>query len=92
MISETVLRNRQGNSVQAAASEFGVQYLLEGCLQRPAQRYRLTLQLVWVQDDVTIWAEVFDEESAYPFVLENSFAMRVAQAFDHRQPFKPRKG
>jgi TolB-like protein len=66
--------------VLAAGRELGVDCVLEGSLQRQANRVRITLRLLKVSDGSSLWAGIFDEEITDIFALQDVISERVAQA------------
>lgn len=67
-------------SPQAAGQEQGVDAVLDGRIQRGADRVRLTVQLIRVRDGVQLWGESFEKEYTDIFALEDSLSERVAQS------------
>jgi len=67
-------------SPQAAGREQGVDAVLDGRIQREADRVRLTVQLIRVRDGVQLWGETFDKEFTNIFALEDALSERVAQS------------
>jgi DNA-binding winged helix-turn-helix (wHTH) protein/TolB-like protein len=67
-------------SPQAAGQEQGVDAVLDGRIQRDADRVRLTVQLIRVRDGEQLWAESFDKEFTNIFALEDALSERVAQS------------
>jgi TolB-like protein/Tfp pilus assembly protein PilF len=67
-------------SPQAAGQEQGVDAVLDGRIQREADRVRLTVQLIRVRDGGQLWAESFDKEFTNIFALEDALSERVAQS------------
>jgi DNA-binding winged helix-turn-helix (wHTH) protein/TolB-like protein len=67
-------------SPQAAGQEQGVDAVLDGRIQREANRVRLTVQLIRVSDGEQLWGETFDKESTNLFALEDALSERVAQS------------
>jgi DNA-binding winged helix-turn-helix (wHTH) protein/tetratricopeptide (TPR) repeat protein len=67
-------------SPQAAGLEQGVDAVLDGRIQRGADRVRLTVQLIRVRDGVQLWGESFEKEDTDIFALEDSLSERVAQS------------
>ena len=65
---------------QAAGQEQGVDAVLDGRIQREADRVRLTVQLIRVHDGVQLWGETFDKEFTDIFALEDALSERVAQS------------
>jgi len=66
--------------VLAAGRELGVESLLEGSLQRQANRVRVTVRLLNVANGVSLWAGTFDEELIDIFALQDAISERVAEA------------
>ncbi len=67
-------------SPQAAGQEQGVDAVLDGRIQREADRVRLTVQLIRVRDGVQLWGETFEKEFTNIFALEDALSERVAQS------------
>jgi TolB-like protein/Tfp pilus assembly protein PilF len=65
---------------QAAGLEQGVDAVLDGRIQRGADRVRLTVQLIRVKDGAQLWGESFEKEYTDIFALEDSLSERVAQS------------
>jgi DNA-binding winged helix-turn-helix (wHTH) protein/TolB-like protein len=65
---------------QAAGKEQAVDAVLDGRIQREADRVRLTVQLIRVRDGEQLWAETFDKEFTNIFALEDALSERVAQS------------
>ena len=66
--------------VLAAGRELGVESVLEGSLQRQANRVRVTVRLLNVSNGASLWAGTFDEELTDIFTLQDAISERVAQA------------
>jgi serine/threonine protein kinase/Tfp pilus assembly protein PilF len=69
------------------AEELGVDYILEGTVQRelPAEttgRVRIIPQLINAFEDSHVWTEVYDDDMSKIFRLQSDVAERVAQALD----------
>ena len=89
VISRTsaVLYRNTNKSPQQIGEELGVQYILEGTVQRerqsdPTSRVRIIPQLVDVSDNTHLWAETYDDDMSEVFRLESDIAGRVAQALN----------
>jgi TolB-like protein/DNA-binding winged helix-turn-helix (wHTH) protein/Tfp pilus assembly protein PilF len=67
-------------SPQAAGQEQGVDAVLDGRIQREADRVRLTVQLIRVRDGAQLWGETFDKEFTNIFALEDALSERVVQS------------
>jgi TolB-like protein/DNA-binding winged helix-turn-helix (wHTH) protein/Tfp pilus assembly protein PilF len=64
----------------AAGRRLGVENILDGHIQRFADRVRVTVQLVRVADGFALWTEQFDEKFTDIFDFQDSIAFRVASA------------
>jgi TolB-like protein/Tfp pilus assembly protein PilF len=64
----------------AAGRELGVESVLEGSLQRQANRVRVTVRLLNVSNGASLWAATFDEEMTDIFALQDAISEQVAQA------------
>jgi TolB-like protein/DNA-binding winged helix-turn-helix (wHTH) protein/Tfp pilus assembly protein PilF len=64
----------------AAGRRLGVENILDGHIQRFADRVRVTVQLVRVADGFALWTEQFDEKFTDIFGFQDSIAGRVASA------------
>lgn len=59
-------------------SELGVQFILTGSVRKAADKVRVTVQLVDVSANQTVWAEDFEQEVDDIFVLQSQIARDVA--------------
>jgi TolB-like protein/Tfp pilus assembly protein PilF len=66
--------------VLAAGRELEVESVLEGSLQRQANRVRVTVRLLNVSNGASLWAGTFDEELTDIFALQDAISEQVAQA------------
>ncbi len=57
-----------------------VDAVLDGKIQRAAERVRVTVQLLRVQDGQQLWADKFDEKFTDIFALQDAISERVAAA------------
>jgi serine/threonine protein kinase/Tfp pilus assembly protein PilF len=60
--------------------ELGVEYILEGHIQKFANRIRVSVQLLNVSEQTTVWAERFDENYTDVLQLEDVISVRAAEA------------
>lgn len=79
-------KNREESTPQIAR-ELGVDYILEGTVQRerpsdPTSRVRIIPQLIRTCDDTHMWAQMYDDDMSEVFRLQSDLAERVAQALD----------
>src|SRR6185503_253319 len=63
-----------------AGRELGVEWVLDGSVQKTRKRIRVTIQLVRVIDDVLLWADKFDEDFTGILAVEDSISEQVANA------------
>ncbi len=89
VISRTsaVLYKNTNKSPQQISEELGVQYVLEGTVQRerpsdPTSRVRIIPQLIDVSDNTHLWAETYDDDMSEVFRLQSDIAGRVAQTLN----------
>ena len=66
--------------VLAAGRELEVESVLEGSLQRQANRVRVTVRLLNVSNGASLWAGTFDEELTDIFALQDAISEQVVQA------------
>ncbi len=57
-----------------------VESVLEGTIQRTADRIRITAQLINVSDGRQIWSDKFEEKTTDFFALQDAIAVRVANS------------
>jgi TolB-like protein/Tfp pilus assembly protein PilF len=63
---------------RAIGEQLGVSYLLEGSVQKAADRVRIAVALVSAADGASIWAETFESEIKDIFTLQTRIASAVA--------------
>jgi TolB-like protein/Flp pilus assembly protein TadD len=81
-------KNREKSTPQIA-KELGVDYILEGTIQRerpsdPNSRVRIRSQLIRTLDDTHVWTQSYDNDMSEVFRLQSEVADQVAQALDVR--------
>ncbi|MGD8500562.1 MAG: protein kinase, partial [Phycisphaerales bacterium] len=74
-------------SARVIREELGVDYILEGTVQRerpsdPTSRVRIIPQLIRASDDIHVWAQTYEDDISEVFHLQSDLAERVAQALD----------
>lgn len=60
--------------------KLGVDAVLEGTIRRRGEHVRITVQLVSVREETTLWAESFNEKFTDIFAVEDSISEQVAAA------------
>ncbi len=66
--------------VKQVSEELGVRYVMEGSVQRSADRIRINAQLVDALTGCHIWAERYDRELKDLFVLQDEITMKILTA------------
>ena len=71
----------KGKSLDAKAigKELGVRYVLEGSVQRDANRVRVNAQLVDAESGAQLWADRFEDDVADLFKLQDEVVVRLAR-------------
>jgi len=74
-------RNTQKN-MKTIGAELGVATLLEGSVQRAQNQVRINVQLIDVNTDEHLWAEIYDREltAANIFAIQSEIATAIANA------------
>jgi TolB-like protein/Tfp pilus assembly protein PilF len=70
----------EGSDPIVAGRELGVNYVLDGRIKIVGERIRVSLQLLDIERDATIWANQFDERYRDALELEDSISQKVAEA------------
>jgi adenylate cyclase len=70
----------KGLDAKAIGKELGVRYVLEGSVQRDANRVRVNAQLIDAESGAHLWADRFDEDAADLFKLQDEVVARLARA------------
>jgi adenylate cyclase len=68
--------------IQQVAKDLGVQYVLEGSVQRVADRIRITAQLIDAPKGHHLWAERYDRDSRDLFALQDEITMKIITALE----------
>jgi adenylate cyclase len=66
--------------IKQVAEELGVQYVLEGSVQREGSRVRITAQLIDALSGHHLWAERYDRDLKDLFTLQDEITMRILMA------------
>jgi adenylate cyclase len=68
--------------VQQVAQDLGVQYVLEGSVQKSADRIRITAQLIDARKGHHLWAERYDRALKDLFALQDEITMKIITALE----------
>jgi adenylate cyclase len=66
--------------VQQVAEELGVQYILEGSVQKAVEKVRITAQLIDAITGRHLWAERYDRELKDIFSLQDEITLKIISA------------
>ena len=81
VISRTsVMQYKTGvaRNLREISKALGVSHLLEGSVQRAANRVRVNAQLINAQTDAHVWAETYDRDLADVFAIQSEIAKTIA--------------
>jgi len=81
VISRTsVMQYKSGvaRNLREIARELGVAHVLEGSVQRSANRVRVSAQLIDARTDTHLWAERYDRDLADVFAIQSEIAKTIA--------------
>jgi adenylate cyclase len=67
-----------GRDLRQIAQQLGVAHVLEGSVQRSANRVRVSAQLIDARNDTHVWAEKYDRELADVFAIQSEIAEKIA--------------
>jgi TolB-like protein/Tfp pilus assembly protein PilF len=81
VISRTsVMQYRSGaqRNLREIGQQLGVAHLLEGSVQRAANRVRVNAQLIDARTDAHLWAQTYDRDLADVFAIQSEVAKAIA--------------
>jgi serine/threonine-protein kinase len=65
-------------NLREIANELGVAHVVEGSVQRDANRVRVTAQLIDARNDTHVWVEKYDRDLADVFAIQSEIAQKIA--------------
>ena len=65
-------------NLREIGQQLGVAHLLEGSVQRSANKIRVNAQLIDARTDAHIWAETYDRDLADLFAIQSEIAKAIA--------------
>ena len=65
-------------NLREIANELGVAHVVEGSVQRAANRVRVSAQLIDARKDTHVWVEKYDRELADVFAIQSEIAQKIA--------------
>src|SRR5207253_1849791 len=81
VISRTSVMQYKGGvarNLHKIGEELGVAHLLEGSVQRVANRVRVNAQLMDARTDAHLWAQTYDRDLADVFAIQGDIAVQIA--------------
>jgi serine/threonine protein kinase/Tfp pilus assembly protein PilF len=75
---------RSNRNVRAIAAALGVAHLVEGTVQRNANRVRITTELIDARTDETLWSESYLRDLTDIFAIQSEIAQAVASRLSAR--------
>ncbi len=81
VISRTsVMQYKSGaqRNLREIGQQLGVAHLLEGSVQRAANRVRVNAQLIDARSDAHLWAQTYDRDLADVFAIQSEIAKAIA--------------
>jgi adenylate cyclase len=67
-------------NIQQVGGELGVQYVIEGSIQKAGNRVRINAQLIDTKDGHHLWAERYDREIEDIFELQDEITLKIMRA------------
>ncbi len=75
------MRYKGGDTpIDQIGRELGVDYVLEGSIQRESARVRIAADLILVGDQTQLWADIYEREFSGILAVQSEVAGRVAEA------------
>src|ERR1051325_11886457 len=71
-----------GQSAQVAGQKLGVSVVLDGPVQRAGESIRVNVELIRVEDGLTLWASHFDNNITDIFSTQDAISEQVVHALD----------
>ena len=78
--SSTFIYKGKSAEVKQVSEKFGVRYVLEGSVQRSADRIRINAQLIDALTGRHIWAERYDRDLKDLFAMQDDITMKILTA------------
>jgi TolB-like protein/class 3 adenylate cyclase/Tfp pilus assembly protein PilF len=87
VISRTsVMQYKSGTprNLREIGQQLGVAHLLEGSVQRAANKIRVNAQLIDARTDAHLWGEIYDRDLANVFAIQSEIAKAIAEQLQAR--------
>lgn len=76
--SSEAYRDREQRSIGEIAEELGVQYVVEGSIQRYDNQARINIKLIDAETDEPIWSRNYDRRITDLFAVQSEIALNIA--------------
>lgn len=73
-----------GGAIEAAAGKLGVQYVIEGTLQRAGINLRINVKLLDAMSGLSLWAERYDRQFTDLFAVQDDVIGKIISALEVR--------
>jgi TolB-like protein/tRNA A-37 threonylcarbamoyl transferase component Bud32 len=77
-------KSRVKRNLRQIANELGVTHIVEGSVQRAANRVRVNAQLIDARNDAHVWAQTYDRDLADVFAIQSDIAKSIAEQLQAR--------
>ena len=77
-------KNAAARNLREIGQQLGVSHLLEGSVQRAANRVRVNAQLIDARTDTHLWAQTYDRDLADVFAIQSEIAQTIAEQLEAR--------
>jgi len=74
----------RARNLREIGRQLGVAHVLEGSVQRAANRIRVNAQLIDARTDVHLWAQTYDRDLADVFAIQSEIAQTIADQLQAR--------
>ncbi len=71
-------RNASARNLREIGEQLGVAHLLEGSVQRAANKIRVIAQLIDARNDTHLWGQTYDRDLADVFAIQSEIAKAIA--------------
>ena len=77
--SSSTTGRQAGSTIADLGQRSGAQYVLEGSVRRQHEQARISIRLVRVADEATVWTDSFDRQVGDVLALQSEIAQRVGR-------------
>ena len=77
--TSTLKYRQEQKSISEIGKELGVNYIIEGTVQRQGDKMRISVQLIRVVNEGHIWSDIYDRYWKDIFEVQSDIAQRIAE-------------